>query len=345
MSLNINHIRAMVENSTGSYDFNGYYDNHPYLGLVECIQCSVADSYALQMEFNESTRAQNNMIMENTLRSITEGVEIDYEAITEASKEGLIAKIKKLFDRLKKWVQSIIAKIKATIAKRKEIKEATWEKYKDHEGVKNPNSNATYNGYMMANAVPFKGDPSSKDIKSFINAMHPSEFVKNHKNVQADAAKAVDPSGAPERKVAIAKEMTGVTNLTAGDWKAELNKAAFGEKKDMKYGEGMFNVKTIQEIFTTNKAYETLISQYQKFDANIKKDEAEMTRITMDINRGESGSAIDTYISQYLSLYQEATQVVAEVQGIVTNYHKIRETQAREMLAALVNAANAPKKD
>lgn len=328
MSLAMNHIRAMVENSTGYYGDGSYYDNHPYLTLAECIQAAANDSYALEMEFNESTRNLNNMIVEATYAALTEGATLDYTAINEATKEGLIEKIKKLFGRIREWIASIISKLKEKFKKTKEFAENAWEKYKDHPGVKRPNKDAKYTGYEMKEAAAFKTDPSSKDFEA-IALNSPNE----------------DPSGANERKAKIASELSGISGLSAGDWQAELNKKVFGEKKELKYGEGMFNVDTIKKILLNNDGGSQIIKQYENADKKFKDAEAKMLQQVQKYNAANNNDQdeLPTYEAATM-IYSEISNVLNALNNIATNYQTTRIQQANGMLSALVAATTEDAK-
>ena len=342
MSFNVNHIRAMVENSTGFVGGN-YYDNHPYMGLVECIQACSNDMQMLQLEFNESTRIQNEAIITSTFNSLTEGTSVDYEAINEASKEGLLDKIKKFFGRIRDWVSSIIAKLKNAFKKQNAVGKDLWDAYKDSEGVKNPKRDTKFTGYEMKEAVPLK--TGKMDVNEFINAPSPSEYAKSPNK---DLSSLVEGGGAKDRKAAIASKVSGITGLTPGDYVSEIHAKLFGEKKEMTYGTGMFTVDAIRDALTNTKVYDDLIAGYADMDKMLQNDEASMIAtcqsIKQDLGNDRSSAQsndIITYCSNYLTLYKEATDALNDVKGVAVKYQTTRVTQAGQMLKAIANAGGS----
>ena len=351
-------FRSMVENGTG---FQGYYyDDYPHMGLVECIQASATDCMAAQIELAESVQDHNTRCVEATHAFLTEGVSIDYEALSEASKEGLLQKIKNFFARIKKWIQSIIAKIKVSIDRKRLTGKQFYERYKDSPGLANISAkNLVFNGFSMDNASPFDLNTTDAEslLKSALGVAEPKMGVKpTESNI-----KSVSDDNASSRQAKIASKLTGISSLGSDSWKEDLHKKVFGEKSDIKYGNGMFTLEKVKSQLQSAEGFENILRSYTEMKTNIEKSEKAMTDVVNKIKSDYSDkhkandtaektaqyseeAALTDYCTKYLSLYQEAINVLQSVQAIRVSYQDVRMNQAKRMFQMMITG-KVEKKD
>lgn len=350
-------FRSMVENGTG---FQSYYDDYPHLNLVECIQASATDCMAAQIELAESVQSYNDRCIEATHMFLTEGVSIDYDALSEASKEGLLQKIKNFFARIKKWVQSIIAKIKVSIDKKRLTGKQFYERYKDHPGLSNiAAKNLVFNGFKMDNASPF--ELNSTDVDSMINSAYGIATPKAGQKPSDSNIKQVSDDNASSRQAKLAGKLTGITGLGSDSWKEDLHKKVFGEKTEMKYGTGMFTLDKVKSQLQSADGFETILKSYTELKGNIEKSEKAMTDTVNSIKSGyekqhkdndtqektakySEEAALTDYCTKYLALYQEAINVLQSVQAIRVSYQDTRMNQAKRMFQMMITG-KVEKKD
>ena len=359
-------FRSIVENGTGFND-QRYYDDHPYMGLVECIQASATDIAMCQLELAESVQDQSAREMSAMYSYLTEGVSIDYEALAEASKANLLDKIKGFFARIKKWIQSIIAKIKINIDKRRLSGKQLYERYKDSPGLKDIKAkNLVFNGYKMEKADPFDVDLSTKTVDNLIGFMKPSDFKtkRGTEKKASDEVKgkltAIADNKAGSRAAAMVATLTGIKVKQDG-WQDDLNKKIFGEKTDLKYGTGMFSLENVKSALLSDESFQKVLKSYETLNKSVTDAETEMTKLVNDIKQGYTDahnkedtpeetkkyndeSDVTEYCNRYLALYQETIGVIQKVQAIRTNYHNIRMNQAKSMFVMMITG-KVEKKD
>lgn len=352
-------FRSMVENGTG-FRPGQYVDEYPHMGLVECIQASATDCMAAQIELAESVQAHNDKCTLAAHAFLTEGVSVDYEALAEAGKESLLQKIKNFFERIKKWVQSIIAKIKISIDKKRLTGKQFYERYKDNPGLQNiAAKNLTFNGYEMASADPF--DLKFTAVEGLIDADAPDKVGMTKGGVVSKSKlDAIGDEKASDRQAKIAGRLTG-QNLKGESWKEDLNKKIFGEKVDIKYGKGMFTLEAVRAQLLSAEGFENVLNSYKKVQESIEKSQQAMERTVEGIKEGfekthekkdtpektheiKEEASLTEYCNRYLSLYQEAINVLQSVQAIRVSYQDTRMNQAKRMFQMMITG-KVEKKD
>ena len=287
--------------------------------------------------------------MEATHAFLTEGVSINYDMLTEANKEGLKQRIKNFFERIKKWVKSIIAKIKINIDRHRMTGLQFYERYKDSPGLTGvENKNLKFSGYKMDNLNPF--DLKSVDASSMIKSVFSIDPPAKGKAPNTNHVKAISEDNASDRQVKLAKAFTG---KSLGDsWKDELNKEAFGEKIEFKYGEGMFTKDKVIAQLKSDAGYREILKSYEAMEKAIQKAESDMNTAVDNIKNEykedhkkadgdklaeykEENDVYD-YCTKYLGLYQEATNVLQSIQAIRTKYQEVRMNQAKRMFQMMI---------
>lgn len=346
--INMSYFRSMVENTNGFFG-KEYVDEYPYMGLVECIQASANDCMMSLAENANTIKTENDNIVHNMYRSITEGVEYSQAAINEASKQSLLDRIKAFFTRIKKWVQSIIAKIKLNIDRRTKSGEQLWHRYQNAEGLKNLGSKKlVFNGYEFKNEVPFTVNVNA----DFVNKNIPKPTPNMAAPKSAEIKKVSDETS-DKRQRDVAQAVTGITGLSEGSWKSDLIKKIYGEKKDLQLGKGIFTLNAVKDILLNQKALKEDLSSYEALNKKINDDQESISKAIETIKEGyaeqhdkmaeknddkeiKGQSEVIDYINKYFALYTEALGVVQAVKAIATKYHEDRENQAKRMFVMMI---------
>lgn len=338
------------------------YDALPHMSLAEAtgtLPCVILEE---QTKLYESVDKENEMLTEAAVSALTTGIAPDYNALIEASGEGLIAKIKAFFAKIKKWIMSIIAKIGVQIDKLRMSGKEMYNKYKNSSMLKGKSfKGLTYNGYEFPkNAeVAFTNiGTSAGDIDAFIAKAAPDGTIVTPEKFKTDAdaaaniddvktklenMKSVESS---ERRAAFAKELTGVDDE---NWSSELRSRLWGDKKDLTFGEDFTYDSVAKALEAGNTELKAVQDDYKKMRVAVEKSEKAMTQEASKYKKDDKNkptepgepvakkvTLVNEYYSAYLAIYQDATSVISSVQDVRTSYYTARYNQAKAIFAKML---------
>ena len=190
--MNIAELMTLAEASGFSGGSANFVDEYPELGLTECVNALPMFILESQIEGFEATRRHNDAMVECAISQMRNGV-MDESAITELNEKGLDnvkAAVKNFFARIKKFIDSIIAKLKVMIDKLRLSGKQLWQKYGNDPDLKNTEKlkGLTFDGYR------FPDDPFPYAAK-FDDADGPRRLLK-----EAYGTDAINPSSADLQK-------------------------------------------------------------------------------------------------------------------------------------------------
>lgn len=276
--MDLSMFRAVVENGTG-FVGGPAVDNHPHLTLMECMHGLAEQCLMNNMELCEAAEQRHDREVSAVYSYLTEGVSIPYADLNEANKEGLLAKIKSFFEKIRKFVQSIIKKIKMMIDRKFLSGKQFWARYGTDKSLTNvANKNIKFNGYKMEKQDPFtnSGKDTGFDRKSFIPGPEPGSVISmTAEQVKAEIEK-IDSDNASARAASLAQLLTGESNLSEDSWESDLREKAFGDKEDMEYGEGMFTLEAVKTALNSEEGFKKILDAYTKMEKAINEDEKYM---------------------------------------------------------------------
>lgn len=283
MAITLNALQAIAESATG-YSGGPAVDDLPGIGLYEAAGMLPVAIMESSQEFNEIRSNNITALTEATVNAISTGSDPDFGPIVEATWADLKAKIKKFFDKIIKFLNSIIAKLKVQMDKITKSGRQLYDKYKDRPEYRGKNfKDLTVSGYKFEHGTRPLGDVAKYAEESNIAAMFKAAVgseVDDPKTIAAGAGYATDSNeqtaakekiskitdvSTSERQFKMAEHVVGsLASLSEGSWSSDLRKELWGEKAEMKYGEDCFKDTWISEMLGKDTILKSITDDYTK---------------------------------------------------------------------------------
>jgi len=325
-----------------------------------------------QMSFLEQRNAQNEALVEATINAISGGYEPEFGPIVEMSFEDIKKKIKAFFDKILKFLRSIINKLKLQIDKIKLTGKQLWEKYKDSKLLQGKKYDGlVYNGYDIMTKDKIFAEPSGFESREGIESLmakatggkfdSPKKFWTEHsgeiksgsageKSAKAYIDRLTNLSSA-DRAYNVAKELTGM-NLAKDGWEADCRSKLYGEKIDIKHGQKGFDLGALGKILQDPTDLAAIKDEYVRIEQAAKNYysdlDGETSQIQSDIDKFNSDkedksananalSLVSSYYSVYMSCVSDTYAVINKVKSLKYNFFKTRNDQAKAMFGKMLS--------
>ena len=359
--VNLSTIMSLTEASTGFVNGN-YVDEMPHLSLTECVNGMSLFLLESQIEAANADMAANESLVESAISALTAGTQIDTDAILEASMGGLKARAKKIFDGIKQFIKTIIAKISTLIDKIRMDGNQLWTKYGEQvkkKAAAGEFSDMKFTGYKFPETNLFPGtDKYESNVEGMILAIDtkiekPSEMAnEENKDVIKKCTENITDMDKAARVVGMVKVLTGKSDLSEGGWRNELKEAVYGDKTELDYGKDGFSVDAVGSVLQKPVGIEKIKDEYkrlgaavEKYSAQIKKelDDLEKKDVTKGLegDKATNASALKaarvSHFEAYLGLITDAYNVINVVKNIKLDYEKARAAQAKSMLGKMIS--------
>lgn len=348
--LELNKLMALSE-SSGGFTGGSYVDELPDMSLDEAVNMLPVIIVESQIELTDSRMHHNNLLVEATVSAAAMGTEPDFGPIVEMSFEDIKKKIKAFFDKIIKFLKSIINKLSLQIDKMRMSGHQLYEKYKDSKLLQGKSfKDLTFNGYkimgkddIFADTKKFESEPGIRELikKAIPGCVDYDEFGKTYKAGIAVDSKAENPlvkateklSGITQadRQVAMAKLLTGEKSLTAGDWEGAIKKKLYGEKVDIAYGKDGFTLDALAamlkdpaDLNAIKEAYARVEKAAHEFHDKIQRaiDDLSSQSDKLESAKGDNSaktnrnSLVSSYYSAYMGVVSDSYAVINKVQSL-----------------------------
>jgi len=369
--LELNKLMALSE-SSGGFTGGSYVDELPDMSLDEAVNMLPVIIVESQIELTDSRMHHNNLLVEATVSAAAMGTEPDFGPIVEMSFEDIKKKIKAFFDKIIKFLKSIINKLSLQIDKMRMSGHQLYEKYKDSKLLQGKSfKDLTFNGYkimgkddIFADTKKFESEPGIRELikKAIPGCVDYDEFGKTYKAGIAVDSKAENPlvkateklSGITQadRQVAMAKLLTGEKSLTAGDWEGAIKKKLYGEKVDITYGKDGFTLDALAamlkdpaDLNAIKEAYARVEKAAHEFHDKIQRaiDDLSSQSDKLESAKGDNSaktnrnSLVSSYYSAYMGVVSDSYAVINKVQSLKYNFQKTRYDQAKQMFGKMLS--------
>lgn len=369
--MRINELMALTESASG-FVGGSYVDEMPMMSLDEAVNTLPVVIIESQMSFLESRNAQNEALVEATINAISAGYAPEYGPIVEMSFEDIKKKIKAFFDKILKFLRSIIAKLKLQIDKIRMSGKQLWEKYKDSKLLQGKKYDGlVYNGYDIMTKDKVFAEPSGYESREGIEGLmskavggkfvSPKQFWNDHsgdiksgsageKSAKSTIDKLTNLSSA-DRAYNVAKELTGMS-LAKDGWEADCRTKLYGEKIDIKHGQKGFDLGTLGKMLqdpadlTAIKDEYVRIEQaaknyYSDLDSQAGEIQAEIDKANSDKEdksaHANALSLVSSYYNVYMSCVSDTYSVINKIKSLKYNYFKTRNDQAKAMFGKMLS--------
>lgn len=369
--LELNKLMALSE-SSGGFTGGSYVDELPDMSLDEAVNMLPVIIVESQIELTDSRMHHNNLLVEATVSAAAMGSEPDFGPIVEMSFEDIKKKIKAFFDKIIKFLKSIINKLSLQIDKMRMSGHQLYEKYKDSKLLQGKSfKDLTFNGHkimgkddIFADTKKFESEPGIRELikKAIPGCVDYDEFGKTYKAGIAVDSKAENPlvkateklSGITQadRQVAMAKLLTGEKSLTAGDWEGTIKKKLYGEKVDIAYGKDGFTLDALAamlkdpaDLNAIKEAYARVEKAAHEFHDKIQRaiDDLSSQSDKLESAKGDNSaktnrnSLVSSYYSAYMGVVSDSYAVINKVQSLKYNFQKTRYDQAKQMFGKMLS--------
>lgn len=369
--LELNKLMALSE-SSGGFTGGSYVDELPDMSLDEAVNMLPVIIVESQIELTDSRMHHNNLLVEATVSAAAMGSEPDFGPIVEMSFEDIKKKIKAFFDKIIKFLKSIINKLSLQIDKMRMSGHQLYEKYKDSKLLQGKSfKDLTFNGYkimgkddIFADTKKFESEPGIRELikKAIPGCVDYDEFGKTYKAGIAVDSKAENPlvkateklSGITQadRQVAMAKLLTGEKSLTAGDWEGTIKKKLYGAKVDIAYGKDGFTLDALAamlkdpaDLNAIKEAYARVEKAAHEFHDKIQRaiDDLSSQSDKLESAKGDNSaktnrnSLVSSYYSAYMGVVSDSYAVINKVQSLKYNFQKTRYDQAKQMFGKMLS--------
>lgn len=372
--LELNKLMALSE-SSGGFTGGSYVDELPDMSLDEAVNMLPVIIVESQIELTDSRMHHNNLLVEATVSAAAMGTEPDFGPIVEMSFEDIKKKIKAFFDKIIKFLKSIINKLSLQIDKMRMSGHQLYEKYKDSKLLQGKSfKDLTFNGYkimdkadIFANTKDFETEPGIRQLikKAIPGCVDHEQFGKDYKGAIESGSKGKGSESAAQRdidklngitqadrQVAMAKLLTGEKSLTAGDWEGAIKKKLYGEKVDIAYGKDGFTLDALAamlkdpaDLNAIKEAYARVEKAAHEFHDKIQRaiDDLSSKNDGLESAKGDNSakinrnSLVSSYYSAYMGVVSDSYAVINKVQSLKYNFQKTRYDQAKQMFGKMLS--------
>lgn len=384
--MRLSSLQSLCEGAIG-YHGGPAVDTMPGISLDEAAGMLPVAIMESQMELSQVRGDNLNALTEAAGAAITYGTELDVEHIVEAGWDNIKKKVTGFFQKIITFIKSIIAKLKVQIDKIFKNGRALYEKYKDSPNYRGKEpKDLTCSGYEFEHgdsvfdkdAADYASKESAEKLfdeavgsgitkPDALNAAT-SRGADDDSVVQKDIDK-INDIGVAERQCKMAQFIAGSKfSLSEGTWASDLRKELWGEKKDIKYGDGPFTKSVIEGLLGKPDNLDKIRQKYEKMqkgaeayekslqktisdrekamanetrqsdrdNANKSTDERSAARDAQDA-KNRATSDVTAYFTAYMGLVHDAFGVITTMSNVEWEYQKARLAQAKTMFGKILS--------
>lgn len=386
-------LQTIVENATG-YTGGPAVDVMPDLGLDECVGMLPVVIMESQIEMSKLRSDNITALTEAAGNAIMYGTPVDFTPIVENAWDSLKAKVAAFFKKVGDFIKSIIAKLRVYMDRVFKTGQQLYDKYKDKPEYRGKDpKDLTCSGYefehgdkIFAHDATEYADVGSigelfnaavgSTVTNPTEAMAKIDAVKGGRGSDDDGV--LDKEISEIHDISSAARQSKMAQFIVGSnfdlpeessWAGTVKKELWGEKKEIKYGEGPFTKTWIEALLSKPVGIDNVIKKYEKMQNAATKFERDLNKILTDtekrINSAKSDadkaankeSNLDTqrgmkdkidrqmnvandglaYMRAYIELVHDAYGCISTLQGIETDYVKARNAQAKTFFGKILS--------
>lgn len=371
MSMNFSALLEAVDGSSGYYG-GVIRDEMPAMSLEECFAAASLGIMNTRLDSIQQTANSNAALVEATISSAGTGNTYMLHSVVEGAFDTLKAKAKAIFEKIKKFLQSIIAKLKLTIDKIRLSGHQLYTKYKDSAMLKKNFKDMEVEGYNFTATDMFT--PGSKfdgGVQPLIEAVfgaegkaldaeHPPTDEAQVKTYE-DAIDKVKDLSTSEVQFRMVEQLVSCSGMSESSWQSDLKKElGMDEKKTLKHGTD-FSLDTVAMLLKEPANLDKIKTEYEKLERAVDKDKTAFERkvdtaykaIDKDRRKRTPGkteaertenAAMDKQMSlmtnakdALLRLYNDGYAVINQVKTIKYNFEKAKVDQAKMIFSRMLS--------
>ena len=363
--MNLTKLMSLAEASGFAGGSAGYVDEYPSMSLSECVAALpmfIMESQAIGFD---ETRRHNDLIVEAVAEAMNSGSPINestMNALNEGALDTIKAKVSAFFEKIKKFIQSIIAKLNVFIDRMRMTGQQLWAKYGKDKDLQDTEKlkDLTFDGYKFGeatfNSAEFdnpQGAPNLVKKAYGDDAVLPEKAMDklmvaisdpHKKNPQQEGESkedAYDRRGtevldsmieklgdltSAERASKMAVALTGKNGL-GDDWAEALRKELWGDKFTFTYGGDGFDLNSVGKTLSNPVNLDAIRDEYKKLEKAVGDYEKSLKNEldTYTKNLGSSESAYDkTRLAKATAYFNKYMEAIKDAYAVITGVKKIR---------------------
>ena len=323
----MSNIAKIMELSRANAGFTGgsFVDAHPEASLSESIQQISATGYEMMLEYANLYSQTNERVLTVMVESAKANQVADFKDIIDEANQSIKQSITQVWEKLKAWVSSVIAKFSTILTSSKQRQKFVADNSKQFiEAMRSNARETTINGYPFMELM-------GKDIKLDTLNITSYDALK-----QAAGITGAD-MDASMVKVNIANYFAKAIGINSpngetGDYKAYLKKELFGADAAAEMKLSQFNANTIVNVLTRAKALRDCEQAYRKM-ARAIDDAQRKAKATAAQGARETQKATEQNAENTTAAPDTATKEVQLMGSAITEYNNL--------LAAVFSASYA----
>lgn len=336
-------LMALSEATTG-FEGGTLVDEMPSYTLAECMDTLPMVIMESQLEQYDIVEKQNEIMVESVIDSINTGISTDYDTLVEAGISSLKEHFMNFLMKIKRFIDSIIVKIKALFMRRKNDAGkliSRYEKTIKMEKLKD----MTFKGYGFDKDVLKTSIPGG--ITEVVGKIAPA-LSGGLTDVKANAEqiKGMMDEDHATRAMKVANEVTGMSLSNKETWPNDLTKELMGitddknPKIEMKYGEHCFTVAKVKAMLTNHAALQDLLKTYGVMQKDIQKNMNDCKKLQKSTEDTDANKGKLEYYNAYIQVYQDCANAMNKVNASVKRFVDTQWVQASQMWVAMAQRSS-----
>lgn len=367
-------LMNLAEAATGFHG-NDTVDYYPSMSLDEAM-CALPIAISdMQCERSVETQKQNEALVESAIEALRYGGSMNTSAITEGALDTLKNTVKKVFDRIRKFLVSIVNKLKVQIDKIRMNGTQLVNRYGDTVKAKSFNSDCKVNDYnilenksaetIINNVHKYMAKPEDLRTSIFPTAdtdkIYDTVYGKTVEEINTktnDAISKLSDETAAERRMKLANAITG-KSLSGDKWRDELRKDLYGnDRVDIAYGSGGFTAENVINFLKNPVSLTHMKSDFDALKAACDRDQSQLEKsvelMGRELNSGVAESSEDdrkhtkaltdaanTYTGKILDVISDTYSILSELGRMVVKFEQARINLATRMFKKMMDFKSA----
>lgn len=367
-------LMNLAEAATGFHG-NDNVDYYPSMSLDEAM-CALPIAISdMQCERSVETQKQNEALVESAIEALRYGGSMDTSAITEGVLDTLKSTVKKVFDRIRKFLVSIVNKLKVQIDKIRMNGTQLVNRYGDTVKAKSFNSDCKVNDYnilenksaetIINNVHKYMAKPEDLRTSIFptadMNKIYDTVYGKTVEEINTktnDAISKLSDETAAERRMKLANAITG-KSLSGDKWRDELRKDLYGnDRVDIAYGSGGFTAENVIDFLKNPVSLTHMKSDFNALKTACDRDQSQLEKSVEIMGRELTNmvakesedertytkaltDAANTYTGKILDVVSDTYSILSELGRMVVKFEQARINLATRMFKKMMDFKSA----
>ena len=367
-------LMNLAEAATG-FQGGTNVDFYPNMSLDEAMSCFPMVIYESMGEVSSIEQKRNEALVESAVDIMRYGSSVNVESLTEGALDTLKSTITKVFDRIRKFLTSILNKLKVQIDKIRLNGTQLVSRYGDTVKGKSITSDCKVNDYnilenksaetIINNVHKYMAKPEDLRTSIFptadMNKIYDTVYGKTVEEINTktnDAISKLSDETAAERRMKLANAITG-KSLSGDKWRDELRKDLYGnDRVDIAYGSGGFTAENVIDFLKNPVSLTHMKSDFNALKTACDRDQSQLEKSVEIMGRELTNmvakesedertytkaltDAANTYTGKILDVVSDTYSILSELGRMVVKFEQARINLATRMFKKMMDFKSA----